>query len=182
MELKIENYSDELAFAASVCHQLAVNIGHLETSVEINECGYDVPIDSVLLVDQIKLLKQLLASAGEHFKCLLKKESSIPGIVFMDEHPFVTDYPEWISDLFPYFRPKEEDDSIISAGGSIVYNVESIDVVNEHNSIFGPDMAISGDVPDNFTTVWYPIAAGYLNPGYIWKCSDRKWLSYSLEL
>lgn len=169
-----EDYSDDLAHAARVCHQLHVNLGHMKWDVE---CITDMAPDALcsgLIADQIKKLEDLLAFSGERFVSLLQRESKLE-LTFQDEYPFIKSYPEWIDGLFPYIRKKEVDEQIIAAGGHMVFN--SLEGMSKF-----PNVCVPQEVTDNFIVVWYPIAAQFDQPGYIWKTSEKKWQTYSLEL
>lgn len=167
----LENYSDELQYTARVCHQLHVNIEHLFYQFEYTDD--DSFRDNEICYAQLKHMKSLLNLSGERFVELLKKETSISGLVFKETYPFVQEYPNWISDLFPYYRSKEEDENIIKSGGSVI----NFDGPIESNST-----VVESNVPDSFIVVWYPIAAGYAEPGFTWKVDDKRWLAHSLEI
>lgn len=170
---KIETYSDELVYSANVIHQLYINITFLRAEVDSIRDIDDELLCNGLIDDQINYLDKLLVESGERFKHLLARESSIEGLVFSSDYPFVESQP-WIDELFPYFRNKDDDERILSAGGSAVY-------MSLSNARLYPDLCIESFVPDSFISVWFSIAAGCQSPGFIRKVKDNEWDAYGLE-
>lgn len=169
----LEKYSEDLVFAANVCHQLHINIQQLERQFNyIVETDHDQK--NAVIDDQLVFLKKLLADAGTRFKRLLAEETQLTGLTYLDHYPFVQSYPKWISDLFPYVRDQGEDNEILLNGGSNVYFFDS-----DTDQV--PDVCIYSDVPDSFISVWFPIAAGFSSPGFIWKDNESSWKAYGLE-
>lgn len=170
--MKTEEYSEELQYTARVCHQLYVNIGHLECHI-----GYikdDEVVNEDLVSDQVKYMQKLLEISGKRFKSLLLEETSIKGITFQDNYPFIADYPDWINELFPYSRSAVDEKVIIQNGGSMI-NFDDGDGSTVNH------FAVESSVPDSFVVVWYPIAAQVEFPGFIWKSGDKNWLAYGFE-
>lgn len=167
-----EEYSEELQYAARVCHQLYVNIGHLQCHVSYIE-GDEV-VNEDLVSEQVKHMKSLLDISGERFKSLLLKETSFKDIVVQDNYPFVAEYPDWINELFPYSRKAAEEEHIIQRGGSMINFDDGDGSTLNH-------FAVEPSVPDSFVVVWYPIAAQVRFPGFIWKSGDKNWLAYGFE-
>ena len=170
--MKFEEYSEELQYTARVCYQLFINISHLESLADAIED--DEFFNDDLVKDQLKYMNDLFSVSLKRFTSLLSKETSIEGLTFKKTYPFVDSYPDWIAELFPYYREKEEEEAIMQSGGSMINFDDDGLTVNR--------FAVESSVPDSFIAIWYPIAAQVESPGFVWKSGPKNWLAYGLEL
>jgi len=184
-QMQLEVYSDELVRSSNIYHQLHVAIAFLVCELtdaendmntalaEISKTSghkrdpYKIVSDE-LIREQIDLLKTIQVSEGRNLRRLLQKESAFD-LIFADQHPLVTGYPDWINDLFPYFQPQDVMRQTSAAGGTII-------------RIFEDDfLAVPASVHESLIQVWWPVAGQVEEPGYLKNVADRVWESFGLE-
>lgn len=181
----LEVYSDELVRSSNNYHQLHVAIAFLievftDAENDMNTALEELSktaghkrepyklVSDELVREQIDLLKTMQESEGSNLRRLLQKESAFD-LVFEDQYPMVTGYPDWINDLFPYFQPQDVMRNISAEGGTVI-------------RIFGDDfLAVPTSVHESFIQVWWPVAGQVEEPGYLKKVADRVWESFGLE-
>jgi len=173
-ELESKIRSEDLRYVTKVCRTLENAITHLTSQFKTVENGKMTNVD--FLQGELDRLSSFLNQSGNRFIDLLKNESSINGVEFKNKYPFIEKYPEWIRDLFPYYRPRHVESEILSAGGSFINFNDTLGV--EYLS----EIVVEAIVPDSFIVVWYSIAAQFAEPGFVWKSGKKQWLAHGLEL
>lgn len=174
-----EEYSDHLVYAAEMAHRLFVNYTLMERAIHsiLRDMNWEIDKDHPDYMEygfekaQLDRFKQTYQFAMYTFFDLLMNESKFPLRVDIDinyEEPRLSihGYPDWIKDLFPYYQNKEKKDRVQQSEHYQLINPDYNDNLAEKYK-YDADILIPKSVPVNFIKVWWPLAGGFAENGYI---------------
>ncbi|CAH1598909.1 hypothetical protein FWP33_18640 [Vibrio parahaemolyticus] len=176
---KPEIYSDALVFAAEMAHRLFVNFTLMDAALDTlrNDANQGLSSSERNYMDydfefsQLERFKGTYQLAMDKFFSLLLIESNYPltietNIDYLNPYRSISGYPPWIGKLFPYFQDEQATSKIQAQEH---YKLKAPDY-SDHTATayeYDTDLVISKSIPLDFIKVWWPIAGGYAENGYI---------------
>ncbi|MEZ8733943.1 hypothetical protein [Vibrio sp. 10N.239.312.D08] len=174
-----EKYSDQLVFAAEMAHRLFVNFtlmdGALDSMQRDMNADFTKGESSYMEYEfefaQLERLKGTYLLAMDTFLTLLKKESDYPIVINDDidySNPYrsISGYPDWINEVFPYFQDADSTSKLMQAGHWKLINPDYNDNLAKKYQ-YDTELIIGKWIPICFIKVWWPIAGGFAENGYI---------------